>query len=62
MCRKSTVSSDNHLEIGREWSTSVILIILCTVYLQFQDWFVPISLRGGIVTAYVMATVWSPYS
>ena len=41
--------------------TSVILIVLGTLNLQFQGWFVPISLRPvlGIVAAYVMATVWS---
>ena len=39
--------------------TSVVLIVLSTVSLQFQGWFVPISLRPvlGIVAAYVMATV-----
>ena len=41
--------------------TSIILIVLSTVSLQFQGWFVSISLRPilGIVAAYVMATVWS---
>ena len=44
--------------------TSVILIVLSTVNLQFQGRFVPISLRSvlGIVAAYVMATVWSSCS
>ena len=44
--------------------TSVILIVLSTVSLQFQGWFVPISLRPvlGIVAAYVVATAWSPCS
>ena len=44
--------------------TSVILIVLSTVSLQFQDWFVPIALRPvlGIVAAYVMVTVWSSCS
>ena len=39
--------------------TCVILIVLSTVNLQFQVWFVSISLRPilGLVTAYVMATV-----
>ena len=39
--------------------TGVILIVLSTVNLQFQGWFVSISLRPilGLVTAYVMATV-----
>ena len=44
--------------------TSVILIVLGTVNLQFQGWFVSISLRPvlGIAAAYVMATVWSSCS
>ena len=44
--------------------TSVILIVLGTVNLQFQVRFVPISLRPilGIVAAYVTATVWSSRS
>ena len=43
---------------------SVILIVLSTANLQFQDPFVPISLTPvfGIVAAYVMATVWSSCS
>ena len=44
--------------------TSVILIVLGTVNLQFQGPFVLISLRPvlRIVAAYVMSTVWSSYS
>ena len=44
--------------------TSVILIALRTVNLQFQGWFVSISLRPvlGIVAACAMATVWSSCS
>ena len=44
--------------------TSVILVVLSTVSLQFQGRFVPISLRPilGIVAACVMATVWSSWS
>ena len=44
--------------------TSVILIVLSTVNLQFQGRFVPLSLRPvlGIVAACVMATVWSSCS
>ena len=44
--------------------TSIILIVLSTVSLQFQGWFVPISLRPvlRIVAAYVMATAWSSCS
>ena len=41
--------------------TSVILIVLSTVSLQFQGQFVPISLRPvfGIVATYVLAAAWS---
>lgn len=44
--------------------TSVILLVLSTVPLQFQGWFVPTSLRPvlRIVAAYVMAIVWSSWS
>ena len=44
--------------------TSVTLIVLGTVSLQFQDGFVPISLRPvlRIVAAYVMAKAWSSCS
>ena len=61
MCRNSTVSSDSHLEIGQ---TSVILIVLSTVNLQFQAQFVSRVLRPvlKIVAAYVMAIVWSSCS
>ena len=41
--------------------TSIAVIVLGTVNLPFQGWFVPISLRPvlRIVAAYVMARVWS---
>ena len=41
--------------------TSIILIVLGTVNLQFQGWFVSISLRPvfGTVAAYVTVIVWS---
>ena len=41
-----------------------ILIVLSTVNLQFQGWFVPISLRPllRIVAPYIMATICSSYS
>ena len=44
--------------------TSVILVVLGTVNLQFQDPFVSISLRPvlGIAAGYVMDTVWSSRS
>ena len=44
--------------------TSVILIVLHTVNLQFQGWFVPISLRPvlRIVVVQGMATGWSSCS
>ena len=43
--------------------TSVILIVLGTVNLQFQDPFVLTSLRPvlRIVAVYVVSTVWSSY-
>ena len=55
---------------GSSWNwscgglTSVILIVLSAVHLQFQARFVPISLRPvlGTVAAYVTATVWSSCS
>ena len=36
--------------------TNVILVTLSTIYLQFQGYFIPISLRSvlGIVAEYVM--------
>ena len=44
--------------------TSVILIVLGTVNLQFQSPLVPISLQSilRIVAAQVLGTVWSSYS
>ena len=44
--------------------TSVLLIVLSTINLHFQGRFVPISLRPilGIMTPYVVATVWSSRS
>ena len=41
--------------------TSIILVVLGTVNLQFQGAFVPISLWSvlGIVAAHVLDTVWS---
>ena len=57
--RNSIISSDNRLEVGHAvvWS-SIILIVLSIVDLQFQGRFVPVSLRPvlRIVAAYVMAT------
>ena len=59
MCRKSTGSSDSHLETSN--LTSIIFIVLGTVNSQSQSWFVSISPRPIPVTvaAYAMATVWS---
>ena len=54
------VSSDSQFEVGHQWSDQHhLLIVLSTVNLQFQGWFVSISLRPvlGIVqdgAAYVM--------
>ena len=44
--------------------TSVILIVLGTVNLQFQGWCVPISFWPmlGIMAAHMLGTVWSSYS
>ena len=44
--------------------TSVPLIVLSTVSLQLQRWFIPISLRLilRIVTAYVLAPAWPSVS
>ena len=44
--------------------TNVILIALSAINLQFQTWFVPVSVRPvlGIVAASIMATVWSSCS
>ena len=60
ICTSRTFSSDSHLEVGHCGLTSIVLIILSTINLQFQDWFVPISLRPilRIVAVYVTATVW----
>ena len=57
------VSSDGLLETGHRWSDQHhLLIVLSTVNLQFQGWFVSLSLRPvlGIVqdgAAYVMPIV-----
>ena len=53
-CRNSTVSSDSHLEIGHCGLTSIILIVLSTVNLQFQGWFVPISLIAWLLTSEII--------
>ena len=44
--------------------TSIILIVLGTVNLQFQSPFVPVSLQSvlGTVAAHVLGTVWSSCS
>ena len=38
---------------------SIILVVLCTVNLQFQGWFVPISLRPVLRIMAAHVTVWS---
>ena len=52
-------SSDSHLHAGG--LTSIILVVLGTVNLQFQGCLVCISLRPVLITvaAYITATVWS---
>ena len=44
--------------------TSIILIVLGTVNLQFQSPFVPVSLQSvlGTVAAHVLRTIWSAHS
>ena len=44
--------------------TSIILVVLGTVILQFQGPFVPISLHPvlGIVAAHILGTIWSSCS
>ena len=45
ICRNSTASSGSHLEIGHQCLISIILIVLSIANLQFQSWFISISLR-----------------
>ena len=49
-CRNSSVSPDSHLQLVIDGLTRVILVVLSTVTLQFQDSFVPISLRPVLRT------------
>ena len=60
-CRNSTVSSDSHFKLVISGLTSIILIVLGTVNLQFQGPCVPISLKPllRIVAAHIVGTVWS---
>ena len=53
-----------HRESPSSGLTSIKLIVLSKVSLQFQGWFASISWRPilGIVTAYVMAMIWSSCS
>ena len=65
MYRNCTVSSDSCLQFGHGLGLiSIILIVLRTVSLRFQDQFVPISLRSclGNAAVCVMATIWSSRS
>ena len=65
--RGLTVERAQSALTARRWNcscggpTSIILLVLSTVDLQFQGQFVPISLRSAlrIVAAYIMSTVWS---
>ena len=52
------------LKLSTRGLTSVTLIVFGAADLQFQGWFVPVSLRPvlGIVPVYVMATVRSSCS
>ena len=57
--RNSTVSSNSGLETAIGGLTIIILIVFSTVDLQFQVWFVSISLRPvlRIMAVHVVATV-----
>ena len=60
-CRHSTAALTGILKVVISGLTGIILIVLSTTNLQFQDWFVSISLRLilRIVTADITAIVWS---
>ena len=60
----STAISDSHLPLLISGLSSITLVVLGTVNLQFRDPFVLISLRPilGIVAALIMGTVWSSSS
>ena len=62
--RKSTVSSDSHLQLVMDGLTRVLLVVSSSVNLLFHGWLVLISLRTilGTVAACIMATVWSSCS
>ena len=63
-CRNSTVISNRRLQLVISGLTSVILVVLGTVNLQFWGALVPVSLQSvlGIVAAQVLGTVWSSCS
>ena len=60
-CRNSTVITNSHLQLVISGLTSIILVALGTVNLQFWDALVPISLQSvlRIVAAQTLGTVWS---
>ena len=63
-CRNSIVISNRHLQLVISGLTSIILVFLGTVNLQFRGALVPVSLQSvlGIVAAQVLGTVWSSCS
>ena len=60
-CRNSIVISNSHLQLVISGLTSIILVALGTVNLQFWGALVPISLQSvlRIVAAQTLGTVWS---
>ena len=63
-CRNSIVISNSHLQLFISGITSIILVILGTVNVQFQGAGVPISLQSILIImeAQVLGTVWSSCS
>ena len=55
---ETAVTCNSHLQIGHQWTASIILVVLGTVNLQLQGAFVPISLWSilRIVAAQVLGT------
>ena len=63
-CRNSAVISDSHPELVISGLSSILLVVVGTVDLQFRGVLVPISLRSilRIVAAQVLGAVWPSYS
>ena len=60
-CRNSTVISDSHLQLVISGLTSIMLLVLGTVNLQFGCAFVPISFQSVLRTAAAQVQVQSGY-